>query len=129
MGEAIDEDVLVLSLPPFSHIILYRSMYAFGNHICVHTTEGSLTTVDSAVVATFSQHCQSSVHDMNFKAANLEYVRWMEEILAVDYGRFVLVVLYCNWMMTIMVGNNATMKRDDYGFSLVNFNRLVPLLT
>ena len=26
-----------------------------------------------------------------------------------------------------MVGHNATMKRDDYGFSLVNFDRLVPL--
>ena len=82
----IDEDVLVLSLLPFSQTTLYCSMYAFGNHICVHTAEGILTTVDYVVAATFFQHCQSSVHDTNFKAANLEYVRWMEEILAVDYG-------------------------------------------
>jgi hypothetical protein len=61
------------------------------------------------------------------KAANLEYVRWVEEILAVDYGRYELVVLYCNWVMTNMVGHNATMKRYEYGFSLVNFDRLVSL--
>ena len=48
----------------------------------------------------------------------------MEEILAVDYGRSEQVVLYCNWVMTNMVGNIATMKRDDYGFGLVNFDRL-----
>jgi hypothetical protein len=39
-----------------------------------------------------------------------------------------LVVLYCNWVMTNMVGQNATMKRDNYGFSLVKFDKLVPLL-
>ena len=26
-----------------------------------------------------------------------------------------------------MIGHDATMKRDDYGFSLVNFDRLVSL--
>lgn len=126
-GEAIDEDVLVLSLPPSSQATSYRSMYAFGNHIRVHSAEGNLTTVDSGVAATFSQHCRSSVHAKNLKAANLEYVGWVEEILAVDYGRYELVVLYCNWVMANMVGQHATMKRDDYGFSLVNFDRLVPL--
>ena len=29
--------------------------------------------------------------------------------------------------MTNMVGHNVTMKRDEYGSSLVNFDRLVPL--
>ena len=102
-------------------------MYAFGNHIRVHSVEGTLTIVDSGVAATFSQNCRSSVHAKNLKAANLEYVGWLEEILAMDYGRYELVVLYCNWVMVNMVGHNATMKRDDYGFSLVNFDRFVPL--
>ena len=64
---------------------------------------------------------------MNFKATNLEYVGWMEEILAVNYDRYELVVLYFNWVMTNMVGNNPTMNRDDYGFSLVIYNRLMSL--
>ena len=57
----------------------------------------------------------------------MEYVRWMEDILAVDYDRYELVVLYYNWVMANMVGQNATTKQDEYGFSLVNFDRLVPL--
>jgi hypothetical protein len=79
------------------------------------------------VTATFSLNCQSSIHAKNLKAANLEYVEWVEEILAVDYGRYELVVLYCNWVMANMVGHNVTMKRDDYGFSLVNFDRIISL--
>ena len=126
-GEDIDEDVFVLSLPPSSQATSYRSMYAFGNHIRVFSAEGTLTTADFGVAATFSQNCRSSVRAKNLKVANLEYVGWVEEILAVDYGRYELVVLYCNWVMANMVGHNATMKRDEYGFSLVNFDRLVPL--
>ena len=95
--------------------------------MCVHSAEGILTTVNSGVDAAFFQHCCSSVHARNLKGANLEYVGWVEEILAVDYSRYELVVLYCNWVMANMVGHYATMKRDDYGFSLVNFDRLVSL--
>jgi hypothetical protein len=102
-------------------------MYAFENHIHVLSAEGILTIVDSGMAATFSQKIRSSIHAKNLKAANLEYMEWMEEILVVDYGRYELVVLYCNWVMTNMVGHNATMKRDDYEFSLVNFDRLVSL--
>ena len=96
MEEAINEDMLVLSLPPSSQTTSYRSIYAFGNHISVHSAEGTLTTVDFGVATTFFQHFWSSIYAMNLKAANLEYVRWVEEILAVDYGMYELVVLYCN---------------------------------
>jgi hypothetical protein len=89
--EKRDEDVLVLSLPPSSQATSYRSMYAFGNHIRVHSAEGTVTIVDSSVTATFSQNCRSSVHAKNLKAANLKYVGWVEEMLAVDYGRYELV--------------------------------------
>ena len=95
-GEAIGEDVLVLFLPPSSQATSYRSMYAFGNHIHVHSAEGTLTTVDSGVAATFSQHCRSSVHARNFKAANLEYIGWVDEILAVNYGGM-------NWLCCIAI--------------------------
>ena len=73
-GEAIDEDVLVLSLPPYSQETSYRSMYVFGNHIRVHSAEGTLTTCDYGVTATFSQNCLSNVRAKNVNAANLEYV-------------------------------------------------------
>ena len=86
-----------------------------------------MTTCDCGVDTTFSQNCRSCVHAKNMKASNLKYVGWVEEILAIDYGRYKLVVLYCNWVMANMVGHNVTMKRDEYRFSLVNFDRLIPL--
>jgi len=58
--------------------------------------------------------------------ANLDYVGSVEEIIGVDYGMFETLVLYCNWVKANMVGPHATMKRDDYGFTLVNFERLIP---
>ena len=102
--------MFVLSLLPSSQATSYRSIYAFGNYIRVHSAEGTLTTVDSGVAAAFSQHCRSSAHAKNLKAENLEYVGWVEEILAEDYGRYKLFVLYCNQVMENMVGHNATMK-------------------
>ena len=94
VGEAIDEDLLDLSLPPSSQDISYRSMYAFRNHIRVRSAEGNLTTGNSGVVTTFFQNFRSNVHAKNFKAADLEYVGWMKKILAVDYDQYELVVLY-----------------------------------
>ena len=51
---------------------------------------------------------------------------WVEEILSVDYGHFEVVVLYCNWVVANMKGDGATMKHDDYGFTTINFERLIP---
>jgi hypothetical protein len=77
-------------------------MYAFGNHIRVHSAKETLPMVNSSVATTFFQHCHSSVCDINLKATNLEYVGWGEEILAVDYDRYEMVALYCNWVVTNM---------------------------
>ena len=63
------------------------------------------------------------------KASELEYVGWVEEILSVDYGHFEVVVLYCNWVVANMKGDGATMKCDEYGFTSVNFERLIPYST
>ena len=74
-------------------------MYTFGNHVRVCCTEEYLSTGDYGVAATFFQRCRTSVHAKNLKAENLKNMRWVEEILAVDYGRYKLVVLYCNWVI------------------------------
>ena len=38
-----------------------------------------------------------------------------------------MIVFLCNWVKAISQGSGATMKRDEYGFTLVNFNRLIPI--
>ena len=82
--------------------------------------------MDSGVAATLQQLCRSSLKDTNPKATELEYMGWVEEILSLDYGHFEVVVFYCNWVVANMKGDGATMKRDDYGFTIVNFDKLIP---
>lgn len=124
--EEVEQDVRALMLPPSDQAKSYRSMYAFGNHIRVRSAQAHLTTMDSGVAATFRQLCRSGLKDRNPRAAELEYVGWVEEILSVDYGHFEVVVIYCNWVVANTKGDGATMKRDEYGFTTVNFQRLIP---
>jgi hypothetical protein len=61
--------------------------------------------------------------------ALIEYVGWIEEILELDYWRFQTIVLLCNWMVANYKGSTTIVKRDEYGFTLMNFERLIPLST
>ncbi len=101
-------------------------MYAFGNHLRVANTN-HLATSHLRVVATFEQECVSHSNDQNPMVASIKYVGWTKEILELDYGRFHIVVLLCNWVVVNYEGTITTMKRDKYGFTLVNFDRLFPL--
>jgi hypothetical protein len=38
-----------------------------------------------------------------------------------------ILVLLCNWVKVNYNGNNATIKQDEYGFTLVNFGSLIPI--
>jgi hypothetical protein len=55
--------------------------------------------------------------------ANLEYIGWVDKILGVDYGVFELILLYCTWVQARTTGARATMKQDEYGFTLLKVDR------
>ena len=67
----------------------------------------------------------SGPNDNNPVFAPVEYVGKVEEILDLDYGRFRTSVMLCNWVQATC----NTMKRDEYGSTLVNFNRHIPIST
>jgi hypothetical protein len=125
-GVGVIEDVKALINPPSREGRSYRSMYVYGNHIWVRSAEVNLNTYDSSVVATFSQSCRMSSSDRNLSTTHLEYIGWVEEIIAMDYGKFELYVLYCSWVQVNLVGAWATIKRDDYGFNRIKFNQVIP---
>jgi hypothetical protein len=125
-GDNVEDDVKALMIPPSRDAKSYRSMYAYGNHIRVRAAEVDLNTCDSGVAATFSQACRASRNDRNMRTANLEYIGWVDEILGVDYGKFELVVLYCSWVQANVFGARATMKRNEYGFTVIKFDRRIP---
>jgi hypothetical protein len=57
--------------------------------------------------------------------ASLEYFVWIQEILELEYGRFQMLCSYVVGWWQIIKGSNPTLKWDEYGFTLVNFERLI----
>jgi hypothetical protein len=125
-GIDVSMDVQALLMPPSRNTKSYKSMYAYGNHIRVRSVESNMNTCDSGVAATFMQACHASNNSRNIWTKNLEYIGWVEEIIGIDYGEFELIVLYCTWVRANIQGVGATMKRDDYGFTLIKFDRIIP---
>lgn len=111
--------------PPSAIAKSYCSIYAYENHIWVHSGNINLNIYDGGVGATFSKACLLSTCNTNVQITNFEHFRWVEEIIGVDYCIFETLVQYCNWVKVNMVGLHATMRQDDYAITLVNFEKLI----
>jgi hypothetical protein len=46
--------------------------------------------------------------------------------LEFNYGVLKIIILLCNWVKTNYRGSNATVKREEYGFTFVNFTSFIP---
>lgn len=102
-------------------------MYAYGYHFRVRSAEGSFSrTCDSGVAAIFRRPCQSGRRDQNPIDASIEYIGQILEIVELNYGRHCIVLLVCEWVKANYRGRNATVKKDEWGFTMANFNSLVP---
>jgi len=102
-------------------------MYSYGYHFRVKSAEGNaISTCDSGVAAIFRRPCRSGRRDLNLVDANLEYIGQIMEIVELDYVRHCTVVLVCEWVKANYRGRNATVKKDEWGFTMANFNQLVP---
>ena len=89
-----------------------------------------MNTCDSGVAATFLQACCESNNSYHARTSNLENIGWVKEIIGVHYGEFELIVLYCTRVRANLWGVGATMmKRDDYNFMLIKFDRVIPYST
>jgi hypothetical protein len=125
-GTDVFMDVQALLMLPSRNAKSCKSIYAYGNHIRVRSVESNMNTCDSGVATTFLQACRASNNSRNVRTSNLEYIGWVEEIIGIDCGEFELIVLYCTWVRANLRGVGVTMKRDDYGFTLIKFNRVIP---
>ena len=61
--------------------------------------------------------------------ATLKYIGQIQEILELNYGRHCIVVLVYEWVKINYRGRNAIVKKDEWGFTLANFNCLLPFGT
>jgi hypothetical protein len=121
IGLDVALDVISIITPSSDFAIAYQSMWAFENHVRMASAKNHLLIVDFGVAATFEQECCSHSKSWNQMLAFIEYVGWIEKIFELDYGRFQTIVLFCNWVVANYFGSIATVKWDEYGFTLVNF--------
>ena len=125
-GEEISEDVEDTSTLPSLQATRYKSMYAYGYHYRVKSAEESITkTCDSGVAAFFRRPCRAGRRSENVEDANLEYIGQILEIVELNYGRHCTVILVCDWVKANYRGRNATVRKDEWGFTVANFNTMV----
>jgi hypothetical protein len=126
-GETIDKYTLHVSMSPTFEARSYRTMFAFGNRFHVSNVEEHLTTFDSGMAATFEHECRSRPNDQRPLLAKIGVCRGVEEILELNYGVLKTMVLLCNWVKANYNGSKTTIKRDEYGFTLVDFTSFIPI--
>lgn len=100
-------------------------MYAYENYIQVRSAEINLKTCNIGIASTFFQSCCVSSSDRNLSRTHLEYIGQVAEIIAMDYDKFELYVLCYLWIQANTMQAWATMKRDDYSFTLIKFNQVI----
>jgi len=126
-GVVVAEDVQDSSKLPSLQAKKFKSMYAYGYHFRVKSAEQrSTSTCDSGVAAIFGQACRSGRRDQNVVNGDLEYIGQIQEIIELNYGRHCVVLLVCEWVKANYQGRNATVKKDEWGFTMANFRALVP---
>ena len=125
-GEEISFDVEDTSRLPSLQAQRYKSMYAYGYHFQVRSAEETITkTCDSGVAAFFRRPCRSGRRSENVEDANLKYIGQLLEIVELNYGRHCTIIFVCDWVKANYRGRNATVKKDEWGFTLANFNTMV----
>jgi hypothetical protein len=102
----------------------YRAMYAHGMHLRIRSTEEEKVTYDSAVVL---RHSRGRTLDRAGQFEIVEYVGWIEEILELDYRNHCCIVFLYSWISGHLTAQNPKVLCDEYGFSVGNFIRTMPL--
>ena len=123
-GEHVDEDVIQYSCPPERYATSHRQMYSFGMHLRVRSSEGGLVTRDSCVVAAFTQQLRWGIRNGRPIERTAEHVGFIEEILELDYRNHCTTVLLCEWVKPTRDSRLPNIERDQYGFTVANFNHM-----
>ena len=126
-GQDISEDVEDTSRPPSLQAQRFKSMYAYGYHYRVRSAEETVTkTCDSGVAAFFRRPCRAGRRNNVVVEENVEYIGQILEIVELNYGRHCTVILVCDWVKANYRWRNATVRKDEWGFTVANFNTMVP---
>jgi len=123
--ERFADDGVDLSMKPNVKAHSFKSMKAYGMHLCVSSVEANLVTADSGVTVTCETVQQSGRHDRSPVSGMVTYYGKIVEILELNYDWVKPIVLLCDWVEPIRRGPTTCMKEDKYGYTSVKLNRVM----
>jgi hypothetical protein len=76
----------------------------------------------------FEHECILRPNNQRSIFAKLEYVKWVEKILKLNYGILDIVVLFCTWVKANNNGMNRIIKHDEHMFTLISFSSFILIM-
>ncbi|XP_039119143.1 uncharacterized protein LOC120255377 [Dioscorea cayenensis subsp. rotundata] len=122
-GRDVTEEVRFLAQGPNRIVKRYKGYIING--FCFHTKsrERLRRTQNSGCLVNSSTMSYASASDANPIQGNVDYYGILNDIIELDYfQKFKVVLFRCDWAD---VTNSRGIKKDKYGFSMVNFSRLI----
>jgi hypothetical protein len=122
-GQEVPEMVKDSAKLPSVEATAFRAMKAHGMHLRIRSAEEDKRTCDSSIAASFLQPLRGTESSDDTVVVPVEYIGWIDEILELNYGGHCIIVLLCSRVKASTEGTNATVKRDEYGFTLAKVPR------
>ncbi|KAG8490796.1 hypothetical protein CXB51_014008 [Gossypium anomalum] len=122
-GKNVNDEVKWLSQGPNRVIKRYSAFLINGYRFHTKYRERMRRTQNCGVVVNSSITSYASARDSNLVEGNVEYYGLLTDIIELDYyGRWKVVLFRCDWAD---VNTARGIKRDQFGFTMVNFSRLI----
>ncbi|KAG8493359.1 hypothetical protein CXB51_010946 [Gossypium anomalum] len=121
-GKDDNDEVKWLSQGPNRVIKRYSAFLINGYKFQTKYRERMRRTQNCGIVVNSSITSYASARDDNPIEGNVEYYGLLMDIIELDYyGRWKVVLFRCDWADV----NTTRRKKDQFGFTMVNFSRLV----
>ncbi|XP_050387117.1 uncharacterized protein LOC126803351 [Argentina anserina] len=121
----IHPDLLALAKDPSQWCKTYTKYVVNGYRFRINRVDRKKSTQNSGVFVNANVNSYTSVHDRNPRDGLQDYYGKLVNVIELQYDDGRKIVLFdCDWVQS--GGNSAGLKTDQYGFTLVNFNKLLP---
>ncbi|KAG8497137.1 hypothetical protein CXB51_008384 [Gossypium anomalum] len=122
-GKDVNDEIKWLSQGPNRVIKRYSAFLINGYRFHTKYRERMRRTQNCGVVVNSSITSYASARDSNPVEGNVEYYGLLTDIIELDYyGRWKVILFRCDWAD---VNTARGIKKDQFGFTMVNFSRLI----
>ncbi|CAL5392138.1 unnamed protein product [Camellia sinensis] len=118
---ALSDAIKILALGPSQKATRFNGYIINGTRYHTRSRELRRKTQNSGVMVKAKTSSYASAKDINPVEGDVVYYGYVTDIIELYYSHDHRYMLFmCNW-----IDNNKGLKRDDFGFTLVNFNHLL----